>query len=72
MTRQKFLTSLLATTIVLAAGNANVRDEDPYFDSRHSLWQGRALAVVRNTGQRGKATLTVKAQGLPLSKITLK
>ena len=57
---------------LLAAGNANVRDEDPYFDSRHSLWQGRALAVVRNTGQRGKATLTVKAQGLPLSIITLK
>ena len=57
---------------LLAAGNADVRDEDPYFDARHHAWQGRALAVIRNTGRQGKATLTVKADGLPAACITLR
>lgn len=57
---------------LLAAGNADVRDEDPYFDARHHAWQGRALAVIRNTGRQGKATLTVKADGLPTACITLR
>ena len=57
---------------LLAAGNADVKDEDPYFDNTHRVWQGRALAVVRHTGKRGKATLTVSAKGLPTSRLVFK
>ena len=56
---------------LLAAGNADIKDEDPYFDNQHHTWQGKALAVIRNNGKRGKATLTVTANGLPSARITL-
>ena len=56
---------------LLAAGNADIKDEDPYFDNQHRAWQGRALAIIRNNGKRGKATLTVTANGLPSARITL-
>ena len=57
---------------LLAAGNADIKDEDPYFDDRHQAWHGRALAVVRNTGRQGKSTLTVTAKGLPTARLVLK
>jgi beta-galactosidase len=57
---------------LLAAGNADVKDEDPYFDNCHHVWQGRALAVVRYTGKQGKAALTVTAKGLPTACLVLK
>ena len=56
----------------LAVGNADVKDEDPYFDARHRAWNGRALAVVRSTSRPGKATLTVSADGLPSATTSLK
>ena len=56
---------------LLAAGNADIKDEDPYFDNSHHVWQGRALAVVRHTGKQGKAALTVTAKGLPTSRLVL-
>ena len=56
---------------LLAVGNANVKDEDPYSDNRHHVWQGRALAIIRNNGKPGKATLSVTAKELPTSRITL-
>lgn len=58
--------------LLLAVGNADVKDEDPYFDNTHHVWQGRALAVVRHVGKQGKATLTVTAQGLPTSRLVFK
>jgi beta-galactosidase len=58
---------------LLAAGNADVRDEDPYSDASHRAWHGRALAVVRKTGKKGKsAVLSVMAQNLPTARVTLK
>jgi beta-galactosidase len=56
---------------LLAVGNADTRDEDPYFDNIHSAWHGRALAVIRNNGHQGKAILNVTAQGLPSARITI-
>ena len=50
---------------LLAAGNAEVKDEDPYFDATHRMWRGRALVVIRSTSRPGKAMLTVRAEGLP-------
>ena len=57
---------------LLAVGNADIRDEDPYFDNIHSAWHGRALAVIRNNGHQGKAILNVTAQGLPSARIIIK
>ena len=56
----------------LAAGNGDIKDEDPYFDNRHHLWQGRALAVVRSNGRHGKTTLRVKGKSLPEVRLVLK
>ena len=61
--------SVSGSGVLLAAGNANVKDEDPYFDNRHHVWQGRALAVVRHNGKRGRVTLTVSADGLPTARL---
>ena len=57
---------------LLAAGNGNGKDEDPYFDNQHNTWHGRALAVIRNNGKQGKATLNVTAKGLPSASISIK
>lgn len=43
-------------------GNADIKDEDPYFDNTHRAWKGRALAVVRNDGNTGPATVRVTAE----------
>ena len=57
--------SVQGSAELLGVGNGDVKDEDPYFDASHRVWQGRALAVVRSTSRPGKATLTVRADGLP-------
>ena len=44
-----------------ALGNADIKDEDPYFDNIHRAWKGRALAVVRSNGRRGKSAVIVTA-----------
>lgn len=48
---------------LIALGNGDIKDEDPYFDSRHHAWKGRALAVVRNDGKAGNAIVKVTATG---------
>ncbi len=47
---------------LLALGNADIKDNDPYYDNKHKAWEGRALAVVRNNGNTGTATVKVKAR----------
>lgn len=46
---------------LVALGNGDIKDCDPYYDAMHKAWKGRALAVVRNTGKAGKAVVSVKA-----------
>ena len=67
-----YVEAVKGNATLLAAGNADIKDEDPYFDNSHHVWQGRALAVVRHTGKQGKAALTVTAKGLPTSRLVLK
>lgn len=43
-------------------GNADIKDEDPYYDNTHRAWKGRALAVVRNDGETGASTVKVSAK----------
>lgn len=54
-----------------ALGNADIKDTDPYFDNSHKAWKGRALAVVRSNGKKGKAKVKVTSPGLPTASATL-
>lgn len=47
-----------------ALGNADIKDNDPYFDNTHRVWHGRALAVIRNTGKKGAVSLKVSSPGI--------
>jgi hypothetical protein len=38
---------------------------------QRKAWKGRALAVVRSTDRRGKATLTVSAPGMKKASLTI-
>lgn len=55
--------SVGGAAVLQALGNADIKDEDPYFDNTHRAWHGRALAVVRSNGRRGKSAVTVTATG---------
>lgn len=46
---------------LMALGNADIKDADSYVDARHRAWRGRALCVVRNTGEIGEFRVTVSA-----------
>ena len=56
---------------LIGFGNADIRDCDRYTDNTHKAWKGRALLVVRSTGKKGKATITVQGKGLKTARITL-
>ena len=56
----------------MAAGNADIKDEDPYFDATHHAWKGRAIGVVRSSQKPGNIRLTVSAASLKPATITLK
>lgn len=43
---------------LIALGNADIRDNEPYFDNTQKTWHGRAMAVVRSTGKPGYGTIT--------------
>lgn len=63
--------SVTGNATLLALGNADIKDEDPYFDNNHKAWNGRALAIVRSSGQRGKATVKVTSPGLAGKTVTM-
>lgn len=58
--------------VLAGLGNADIKDEDPYYDNRHRLWNGRALAIVRSTGNPGDATVTVSSPNLKSARTKLK
>lgn len=44
---------------LIAMGNADIKDCDPYYDNTHHAWKGRALAVIRSSGKSGIVTVKV-------------
>lgn len=58
--------------VLQALGNADIKDEDPYFGNTHNAWHGRAIAVVRSTGKKGSATVSVSSSGLKSKAVKLK
>ena len=63
--------SVSGSATLIGFGNADIKDCDRYTDSTHKAWKGRALLVVRSTGKKGKATITVQGKKLKPSHITL-
>lgn len=63
--------SVTGAGTLLAAGNANLEDPGSYADDTHSTWKGRAMAVIRSNGNKGRCTLTVSAPGLRSGKVSL-
>ena len=63
--------SVSGSATLIGFGNADIKDCDRYTDSTHKAWKGRALLVVRNTGKKGKATITVQGKGLKTAHINL-
>ncbi len=51
--------SVTGAATLAAAGTANLKDLEPLTSPRVTLWQGRAVVVVRSNGKRGAATITV-------------
>lgn len=47
-----------------AAGNADIKDLDPYTDDKMTTWKGRGLIVVRSTNKSGNVKLTIKAEDM--------
>ena len=46
---------------LLGLGNANPRDNDPYYDTKHSTWNGRAQAVIK-PAKKGKTVVEVNGE----------
>lgn len=64
--------SVTGNASLQALGNADIKAEDAYHDNRHSLWKGRALAVVRSNGMPGTAEVRVKSPDLKERKLKIK
>ena len=63
--------SVSGPATLIGFGNADIKDCDRYTDSTHKAWKGRALLVVRSTGKKGKATITLQGKGLKTARINL-
>ena len=63
--------SVSGPATLIGFGNADIKDCDRYTDSTHKAWKGRALLVVRSTGKKGKATITLQGKGLKASRVNL-
>ena len=62
--------SVKGPATLIAFGNADIKDCDPYTDTTHKAWKGRALLVVRSTGKKGKVTVTVQDKSQKVGSIT--
>ena len=63
--------SVSGPATLIGFGNADIKDCDRYTNSTHKAWKGRALLVVRSTGKKGKATITLQGKGLKTARINL-
>ncbi len=63
--------SVSGNAVLKAAGNAHLKDPDPYFDSSATTWKGRAMAIVKSTDRKGGATLKATAKGLKPASVKL-
>lgn len=63
--------SVTGNAILKAAGNALLKDTDSYADPSATTWRGRAMAIVKSTDRKGKATVSATAKGLKPASLKL-
>lgn len=56
---------------ILAVGNANIKDTNPYKSNTCKTWKGRALVIVRSSGKNGKIKLTARSEGMAPSSVEI-
>jgi beta-galactosidase len=72
LTANNELTASVSGPVTLIGfGNADIKDCNRYTDNTHKAWKGRSLLVVRSTGKKGKATITVQGKGLKTARVNL-
>ncbi len=64
--------SVYGNASLKAAGNALLKDQDPYYDSSATTWKGRAMAIVKSNGKKGAATLKANSPNLKSAVLKLK
>lgn len=57
--------------VIAAVGTGDTKSPEPYQANRRSLFNGRALVIIRSSGNSGPITLTAKANGLGETNITI-
>ena len=67
----KLQLDVTGTGVLAAAGNADIKDLDPYTDNKMTTWKGRGLIIVRSTNKLGNARLTIKAEGMKPVVVTI-
>ncbi len=61
---QRIYFTLRGPGTLAAVASADPCNTEPYRGNTHTLWRGRALAVVRPAGEPGTVTLEAHADGL--------
>lgn len=54
-----------------AVGSSDPTNTEPYRGHRHSVWRGRALAIVQPIGEPGRITLAARGDGLSSARATI-
>ncbi len=68
----QFSASITGQASIIAIGNADIKDDDPYYDTTHHTWKGRALIVVKSGSRKGNAALYVNSKDLKTEALKLK
>ena len=56
---------------VLAVGSGNPVSEEMYVGNQRRVYQGRAMVVVRASGEAGNIVLTASAEGIPATSVVI-
>lgn len=57
--------------VIVAAGNADLKDTDVYTSHQRKAWKGRAMVVIKSTRKAGKVTLRVTSPGVQASTLVI-
>ena len=56
---------------IIAVDNGSTTSHEPYQTGQRTTYQGKAVALVQATANSGKITVTVSAEGLEGSSVTI-
>src|SRR5207253_1758907 len=57
--------------VIAGVGTGNTKSPEPYQATQRSLFNGRALVIIRSAGKPGPIKLTAKSKGLSETSVTL-